>query len=379
MKPTRALYLSVTVSLLALAACESSEPASSGSDDDSPPDAVTASDAGADAQRDGGGASDARNDAAASASRSDAAAMNNDANAGPDVPAGDPKVQVGEFSFRLVPEDSESNTPAFTHMFGKVSDAPTPSMKIWDKKDEAAGCTLTTPRVPFCEKQCVRSVCVADDVCQPNPTGQSVGTVTVRGVRTTTGKTEFQVDPVANNYQVVDVELPFPAFEEGGPIEIAAAGAGSVAPFRIQASGIAPLVLAGSEQGFPLKKGMGLPLTWTPPGKPGTSRIQVKLDISHHGGSRGMIECDVEDNGSLTIPATLTDQLLDLGVAGFPTVVVTRSSMGSTVTRFGRVDLRAYMYVESEIKIEGLISCDGDDAQCPSGQRCNSDNKTCVK
>lgn len=353
---------------LALVGCEEeTEPSRADDDqqgdDDGADDGVDASSSpsgvsDASARLDGGTQSDAAARSDGGGSRNDAGAVSNDA------AVGDPKVRVGEFSLELKEAD------AFTSLLGRVADGPVPEMRVWEKKSEANGCTLLTPRVPFCEQGCGSAVCVADDTCQPNPKAHSAGKVTVRGVRTTTGATEFSVEPINNSYQAVGVSLPFPAFDEGGPIEIAAEG-GEVGAFTLKGSGIAPLELTGSDEGYPLERGKGIDLVWKPPASGGDTRIQVKLDISHHGGTRGKIECDVPDNGSLSIPANLTDALTDLGTAGFPTIVVTRSSVTSTTTRLGRVDLRIYMYVETAIHIPGLVSCDGN-ADCPMGQKCEA-------
>ena len=316
----------------------------------------------ASARLDGAAQSDAAAREEGGASRTDAGAVSHDA------AVGDPNVRVGEFSLQLI--EASGDNEAFTSLLGRVADGPVPEMLVWEKKSEANGCTLLTPRVPFCEQGCGAAVCTADDTCRPNPKAHNAGKVTVRGVRTTTGATEFSVEPINNSYQAVGVSLPYPAFDEGDPIELAAEG-GEVGAFTLKGRGIAPLELTGRKEGYPLERGKGIDLAWKPAASGGNTRVQVKLDISHHGGTRGKIECDVADSGALTIPASLTDALTDLGTAGFPTIVVTRSAVTSTTTRLGRVDLRVYMYVESDVHIPGLISCDGN-ADCPMGQTCEA-------
>lgn len=278
-------------------------------------------------------------------------------------------VRVGEFSLELVPPDESSGTAGSTKLLGKVWDGPVPESVRWDEQAKAEGCVLFTPRTPFCEESCGSAVCIDDNVCKAYPTALDVGAVKVAGVRTSTGESEFTSEPVNASYQLpVDLSLPYPAFEEGAALELAAAG-GDLAPFTIAGTGIAPLVLEGSEEGFLLTPGEGLSLSWQAAGASAASRVHVKLDISHHGGSKGKIECDVEDDGSLTIPAALTDALVDLGVAGFPTVEVTRSSVSSVDTRVGRIELKTYMDVGAAILIPGLVSC-SDPADCPEGETC---------
>jgi len=288
--------------------------------------------------------------------------------------------KVGEFSFKLTERDEANDVPAVTSFFGRVSDGPAPAAQVWDKLDEADGCVLTEPRSPFCPEGCGADVCVEDDTCQAHPTAVGVGKVTFTGVKSASGASEFvsQASPqLGYNYQLPSgLSLAYPAFEDGVPVKLSAEGEGAIQKFTLEADGFAPLVLMGAgDSGLPLDRGKGLTLAWEAPAKAGDSRIQVKLDISHHGGAKGKIECDVDDDGSLVIPASLTDKLLDLGVAGFPTVSVTRSSIASTETAVGRVDLKLYMYVETSIVIDGLISCERAE-QCPAGKMCGPD-KAC--
>jgi hypothetical protein len=105
------------------------------------------------------------------------------------------------------------------------------------------------------------------------------------------------------------------------------------------------------------------------------SEIQIRLDISHHGGSKGKIECDVEDSGAFTLPAALVTELIALGVAGFPSFVIERRAIESAQLEHGRVALRIYEYAERFVTIPGLVSCTASE-QCPMGQACR-DDKTC--
>ena len=289
--------------------------------------------------------------------------------------------KVGEFSFQLVAPvpafPGREGTPGFTALLGKVYRGPVPEQIVWEPQTRAEGCTLMTPRVPFCEQPCGAGICVEDNVCRNNPATVSAGTLSVTGIRTEAGQTSFTVNPIRNNYLTPGaVKLPFPAFEEGAQVGLSTSGSPDLAPFTMIGTGIAPLVLRGDNgDGYPLQRGKPLDLAWQPGGAAGKSRIQVKLDISHHGGTKGKIECDVDDDGALSIPAALTDKLMELGVAGFPTVMVTRASLTSTSTSLGRVDFRIYSYVETPVVIPGLVSC-ADDSECRGGQTCR-DDKTC--
>jgi hypothetical protein len=290
-----------------------------------------------------------------------------------DVAPGDPNVLVGSFVVSLVeavPATTTSQaTEAFTQLVGVVFDGPSPALTVWTQTASEGACRLLIPSVPFCSVSCGGSAgCVADEVCQAYPTARSVGTIVVKGLHTAAGVSEFSLDPVANGYQTVDA-LPFPAFTEGEAIRVETGG-GDYAPFVVVSSGIAPLVLA--DGALALARDQALALSWTLPATAGTSTIHVKLDISHHGGSKGKIECDTDDDGSLTVAASLVTSLLDLGVAGFPTIVVARHAVGSTTIAPGRVDLEIVSDLEVTVEVPGVTSCN-EDTDCSDGQTCQTD------
>jgi hypothetical protein len=113
-------------------------------------------------------------------------------------------------------------------------------------------------------------------------------------------------------------------------------------------------------------------LSWTAP-RAGGGKVHVKLDISHHGGSKGRIECDADDTGAIELPATLVSELLQLGAAGFPTVIVTRKGpVGSAVLAPGRVELTVSSEAEHAVLVPGIVSCT-DSSECPMGQTCQPD------
>jgi hypothetical protein len=275
---------------------------------------------------------------------------------------------LGGFVVSLVPAMTAggASAPAYTSVLGKVYDGPMPSPIVWETAEEAGGCRLLTPRVPFCTAICGgAAACVDGDRCAPYPSALNLGRVRVEGL----GSTAFDMDPVAGNYQPgAGVKLPYPPCAEGAVVQVAASG-GALGAFSIEGRGIAPL--AFDQTPAPVT-GQPLRLAWTAPGQPALSRIEVKLDISHHGGAKGQIECDVPDTGSLEIPAAQVSRLLALGVAGFPTIILTRVAAATTAVRAGVVSLQVVSAVERPVQIEGLRSCT-EDSQCPPGKVCRSD------
>ena len=117
-----------------------------------------------------------------------------------------------------------------------------------------------------------------------------------------------------------------------------------------------------------------MPLAWNAPAMPDIARVQIRLDISHHGGKKGEIDCDVPDTGSFTIPASLVTELVDLGLAGFPTIQVAREVSGTSQAQ-PKIALLVSSPVEREVDT-GVKSCTMD-IDCPAGQHCDTTNLTC--
>lgn len=260
----------------------------------------------------------------------------------------------------------------FTSIVGRVDDGPMPQSVLWEVQAQQGLCRLLTPRIPFCDESCGGSaVCTEYGECQPYPNPVDVGAVRVEGLQTTTGASSIEMQAIAGNYQPpADTLLVFPAFAEGAPVILAAAGTESVPAFSMRARGIAPLELLNAS--IELVDGQSVTLTWRAAAQPTRSAIQVSLDISHHGGTSGKIECASEDSGALELPALLLDGLKALGVSGFPTIVVTRSARAVAGADVGWIELVLRSRVEREVSIPGLISCE-DDLDCPDGETCQPD------
>jgi hypothetical protein len=276
---------------------------------------------------------------------------------------------VGAFSVLL--NEALDGTPAYASIIGNVHSGPTPSAVQLNVSDTAGDCQLSKPLAHVCGSGCGgTAVCVADGVCQNNPTLEDVGAVTVSGVAKATGEKTVMLTSVNGNYSVTaDDEPAYPPFSEGDDVEVDATG-GKYPAFSIRAKAIAPLVLPAGT--VTVQRNQPVPLKWTAAGAAATSKIHVKLEISHHGGLKGQIDCDTTDTGTLEISASLVTELVDLGYSGYPSITVSRSAIGSTTIAPGRVELRLGEDIIRDVQIPGLVSCTGD-ADCPTGQTCQTD------
>ena len=99
----------------------------------------------------------------------------------------------------------------------------------------------------------------------------------------------------------------------------------------------------------PLERGKPIALAWTAPTMPGVARMEIKVDISHHGGAKGKIECDVADTGAVMIPSDLATKLIDLGVAGFPNLFI--------ITGPGSPSVLTNMIVSIEQHVNWIADC----------------------
>ena len=287
--------------------------------------------------------------------------------------------RVGNFDVVLNAANPVTGRAAYTSVFGVVRDAPVNESIAWDLEDSLSSCDLLTPRAPFCDPACdVSSTCVEDGVCAPNPTAHSVGTVTLTGVGTEAGG-PITISPMtgSNTYTPSGtVTLLYPPAAEGAGIEVSTEG-GDYAPFSITGTGIAELAMLNTSP-VDMPPDQDLALQWTPPGAGATTRIEIEIDISHHGGARGLIRCTVDDTGSFSVPQSLVSGLINLGVAGFPTVMITRRSRGSVEIQPGRVDLDVFATVVLDLNIPGFISCN-DNADCVAvGLTTCQNDRTCI-
>lgn len=279
---------------------------------------------------------------------------------------------LGDFNIKLTARKDPSpldpnGTAAVTSVLAILTDAPKPLRVQLIKTAEEGECELLEPEVPSCEMSCAAmdAVCTADDVCTPNPKAYGVGVVHLE-----TAGSKVDLEYVAKNYQLKAGDaLPYPPCSEGDAVKLQAEG-GDYEPFAIEAKCIDQLEVGGP---FAVEAGKPTVLTWSKPSDEQLARIEIRLDISHHGGAKGEIKCNVPDTGSFTISATMIDKLLDLGVAGFPTVQLTRVSTSKPSGEPSKVTLSVTMFAERDVTIPGLTSCASDDSQCPMGQTCQTD------
>jgi hypothetical protein len=159
------------------------------------------------------------------------------------------------------------------------------------------------------------------------------------------------MEPVANSYQPAE-SLPLQSFQEGNLLRFEASG-DYYPGFAVEARGIGALHV--TNESLSVAEDQELILTWDKPGLPENAKARDMLDLSHHGGTKGKIDCETNDTGSPRVAASLLTQLLKLGVAGFPAMTITRRSSG-TAASAKNVVLEVSSEVERQVRVAGVRS-----------------------
>lgn len=273
--------------------------------------------------------------------------------------------KLGGFAVELKVNDSGTGTSSVA---GNIYAGETPENVVWESEAVASGCSLLVPTAPFCETPCGAEVCVEGGRCVAYPKSVGVGAVRIQGV----GAAEFTMQPQGDTQYYVTpagVVLPFPPAADGAEIGLQAEG-GPFGPFSIVSEGISALNVT-SDNPASIETGAALPIRWTP-GASDRARMHIELDLSHHGGTKGKILCDVADSGSIDIPAAMIAELIGLGVSGFPTLEIARRAVGTASVAAGSIELVVLSQTRLDVTVPGLLSC-SEDSECPTGQTCQPD------
>lgn len=253
----------------------------------------------------------------------------------------------------------------YTAVEGRVASGVVPA-NVREATSTSGSCRVLEGRRLSCTPACgAGETCDTDGTCIPYPTAGSVGVVTVQGLSAALSMSPTSIGSYTNGA----TNLPHPGVGEGTVVTVTAPG--DVLPgFTLEARGIAPLETSLTE--VALARDRALSVTWTPATEP-SGRVRLLLDLAHHGGIAASLECDgLEDDGRFEIPANLVTRLMDIGLAGFPTLTVSRRAASSTDIAPGCVDFSVVSEVVLPVAIDGLTSC-VDDEECPSGQTCQAD------
>jgi hypothetical protein len=274
----------------------------------------------------------------------------------------------------LNPAVDESSS-AFTTVYGSVYSGEYPTDVIETSVASEGGCTT----YQFSRHTCTSPVCTGGqkcagpEDCREAPELVEVGTVTVEGI----GGMPLTLSAINNKYQY-PLDLPYPGFDEGSTLTVSASG-GFYSPFTVATTGVAPVALRAET--FELASGTPLLVEWEAGSNPEAS-VSLNLNISRHGGSAGYLECEAMDTGSFTVPAGPIARLIQLGVAGFPQLTLTRSTRAEAAVSGGKIAFRSVGTAVPTLTVEGVCSCfdSSDCGTCDDTAKtvCDSVRKVCL-
>ena len=226
-------------------------------------------------------------------------------------------------------------------------------------------CKLIKSEFPFCDPPCSGGDACTADGCMTFPARATVGTVTVNGL-----EAEAVMEPAADS-RYFKTDLPHPAIAPGADIELVAAG-GDNSGFTMQGAGFGALTV--TSEMLTIAPETPIDIEWEPEG--GRARVRIEINIDQHGTSPSTLFCDVEDNGSYQVPASVVDALIASGTSGFPSGNLYRQTVDSTNTDNGCVEFRIRGRTPVSVGVEGHTPCNGP-GECPEGQTCNIPIQTC--
>lgn len=224
-------------------------------------------------------------------------------------------------------------------------------------------CTIFKRENPFCDPSCESGfTCNLDNECVPYPEQQDLGTVTVSGLLDA-----VSMEPNTPGYTYFDTSVPNPPWAPGAIITLETTG-GAFAPVTLQGVGVDVFTVADLD--WQVAAGEALRVSWDPPTIELRSEVRLTLNIDQHGITPSTAVCIFADDGEGEVPASIIDNLFNLGVSGFPNGTLTRRSVDSAPLGDGCMDFAITASNIAQIDVAGFTPCTSDD-DCPEGQECN--------
>jgi hypothetical protein len=279
----------------------------------------------------------------------------------------DPGTRVGAIWLGLIAPGSMSlagsGDVGYTMVSAVVYDGVSRSNQ-WITAADAARCRLLDR--PTCAPACAEPMfCATGNRCVGTPTSKDLGTISIHGLAVPLELTRLGL---SYGQSIPD---PFPPAAPDTSITAATTG-GDYAPFSLEARAVEPLAFDGAD--LSVGHGRSLEVIWTPPTRPGVAHITalVVLQPSVFG---PVIECTFPDTGAASVPASLLDRLLDLGINGYPSLRLIRRTVTSTNIAPGCVELDINATVRRSLSVDGVTMC-SDSSECPPPLTCRP-NYTC--
>ncbi len=230
-------------------------------------------------------------------------------------------------------------------------------------------CTIWLRGNPFCDPTCgPGETCDFDGTCVPYPETRDLGTVTMSGLLN-----PVSMDPFSPGYTYFDTSLPNPPWDPGALLTLTTGG-GAYAPITVY--GVAPAPLVPVSMAWVIVAGEPLAIAWDAPTSLIRTQVVLTLRIDQHGTTPSSIECVFEDDGSAEVPTDTLEELMSLGVTGFPAGDLTRRTADRADIGDGCIDLEATSSRLASVAISGYTPCTRD-SDCPDETSCNEALERC--
>lgn len=256
-----------------------------------------------------------------------------------------------------------------TDVDGTVSNGVVP-ITILENIGTDGDCVLLRRNNPNCQPACdPGETCDWDGECITYPANQDLGTVSIDGLAE-----GVEMEPVFPGNTYFDTTLPHPGMTPGDLLTLRMPG-GTYGPVRLHGVGVDPL--SGLQDEWAVEAGVDLKVTWEPPTtSPVRSEVWMSVNIDQHGVSPGTLFCTFEDDGEGTVPGALLDQLVSVGVTGFPSGAIMRRTVDHAVVGDGCMDFTVSSRAGVAVDVIGFTPCTSD-AECPPELECNEELQIC--
>ncbi len=256
----------------------------------------------------------------------------------------------------------------YAFVTGSANDGVVPT-SVLTQLYASGDCIIWRRENPYCDPACdPGDTCGLDGTCVPYPVTQDLGLVRVDGL-----VQAVEMSPVSPGYTYFDTSLPNPPWTPGAALSLTT-GNGVWDP--IQLDGVAPETLAASSLAWVVTRERPFAMAWDDLGAPVPTEVVLELRIDQHGTTPSSAVCRFVDDGAAEVPADIIDELMGLGVTGFPAGSLVRRTADRADLGDGCLDFIASSSQLPHVSISGYTPCRSDE-ECPKGLECNEALERC--
>ncbi len=233
-------------------------------------------------------------------------------------------------------------------------------------------CRLMKRNNPFCSPPCSSGeTCDFDGSCIAFPETLDIGDVVIDGLAE--GSVTMSAVPPGNNY--FNTSVPNPPFAPDTTLRLSTSDSPAQSATTLFGCGFE--LITGTAE-WQVAPGEDLEINWEAPTTPDPLvSVSLEMNVDQHGNSPVILQCEFDDDGAATIPASVIDALLEAGVTGFPNGVLRRRTVDSVSTNSLCMEFEVSSKFVPDVTVDGHTPCSSN-ADCPDGQTCNVAIESCL-